>query len=78
MAKKNNEEPPKEFKKKPKHKKMEPYNRKKAWEIDNNCPTLDNHINCSECTHECKLRMQPKNSKEVEVPPEPLLNTIYY
>jgi len=31
MAKKNNEEPPKEFKKKPKHKKMEPYNRKKAW-----------------------------------------------
>lgn len=47
-------------------------------EIDNNCPTLDNHINCSECTHECKLRMQPKNSKEVEVPPEPLLNTIYY
>lgn len=32
MAKKNNEEPPKEFKKKPKHKKMEPYNRKKAWE----------------------------------------------
>jgi hypothetical protein len=47
-------------------------------EIDNNCPTLDNHINCSECTHECKLRMQPKNSKEAEVPPEPLLNTIYY
>ena len=45
-------------------------------EIDNDCPTLDNHINCSECTHECKLRMQPKNSKEVEVPPEPLLNTI--
>ena len=31
MAKKNNEEPPKEFKKKPNHKKMEPYNRKKAW-----------------------------------------------
>lgn len=31
MAKKNNEDPPKEFKKKPKHKKMEPYNRKKAW-----------------------------------------------
>ena len=43
MAKKNNEDPPKEFKKKPKHKKMEPY-----------------------------------NSKELEVPPEPLLNTIYY
>lgn len=34
MAKKNNEDPPKEFKKKPKHKKMGPYkadNRKKAW-----------------------------------------------
>lgn len=31
MAKKNNVEPPKEFEKKPKHKKMEPYNRKKAW-----------------------------------------------
>ena len=46
--------------------------------ISNECPTLDNKINCSECTHECKLRMQPKNSKEVEVPPEPLLNTIYY
>ena len=46
--------------------------------VINDCPTLDNKINCSECTHECKLRMQPKNSKEVEVPPEPLLNTIYY
>ena len=38
-------------------------------EIDNNCPTLDNHINCSECTHECKLRMQPEQSKE-DIPPE--------
>ena len=47
-------------------------------EVNNDCPTLDNHINFSECTHECKLRMQLKNSKEVEVPPEPLLNTIYY
>ena len=46
--------------------------------VTNDCPTLNNKINCSECTHECKLRMQPKNSKEVEVPPEPLLNTIYY
>ena len=50
----------------------------KPLSVLNQCPTLDNHINCSECTHECKLRMQPKNSKEVEVPPEPLLNTIYY
>lgn len=47
-------------------------------EVNNDCPTLDKYINCSECTHECKLRMQPKNSKAVEVPPEPLLNTIYY
>lgn len=47
-------------------------------EVNNDCPTLDNHINCSECTHECKLRMQLENSKEVEVPPESLLNTIYY
>ena len=31
MAKKNNAEPPKEFKEKPKQKKMEPYKRKKAW-----------------------------------------------
>lgn len=31
MTKKNNEDSPKEFKKKPKHKKMEPYKRKKAW-----------------------------------------------
>lgn len=32
MAKKNNEEPPKEFKKRSQNiKKMEPYNRKKAW-----------------------------------------------
>lgn len=44
---------------------------------ENQCPTLDNHINCSECTLECKLRMQP-DSKEVEIPPESLLNTIYY
>lgn len=44
---------------------------------ENQCPTLDNHINCSECTLECKLRMQ-LDSKEVEIPPESLLNTIYY
>ena len=50
----------------------------KPLSVLNQCPTLDNKINCSECTHECKLRMQPKNSKEVETPPESLLNTIYY
>lgn len=31
MAKRGNEGTPKDFKKKPKHKKMEPYNRKKSW-----------------------------------------------
>lgn len=41
------------------------------------CPTFDNKINCSECTHECKLRMQ----LEIEVNPdlpESELATIYY
>lgn len=31
MAKTDKEKESKDFKKKPKHKKMEPYNRKKAW-----------------------------------------------
>lgn len=31
MAKTSKEEKPKDFKKKPKHKKMEPYSRTKAW-----------------------------------------------
>lgn len=46
-------------------------------EVKNECPTLDNHIDCSECTFECKLRMQ-QNSKQTEIPPESLSNTIYY
>lgn len=45
--------------------------------ISNECPTLDNKINCSECTHECKLRMQPEQSKE-DIPPEYLPAVIYY
>ena len=31
MAKTNKEEKPKDFKKRPKHKKMEPYSRTKSW-----------------------------------------------
>ena len=45
--------------------------------ISNECPTLDNKINCSECTHECKLRMQLDQSK-VETSPESLPAAIYY
>lgn len=26
----------------------------------NDCPTVNNIINCGECPHECKLRMAPK------------------
>lgn len=45
----------------------------------NECPTLDNRINCSECSHECKLRMQPKNdNNETEIPPESQPSVIYY
>lgn len=46
-------------------------------EVANECPTLDNKINCSECTHECKLRMQPEQSKE-DIPPEYPPAVIYY
>ena len=46
-------------------------------EVNNDCPTLDKHINCSECTHECKLRMQPEQSKE-DIPPEYPPAVIYY
>lgn len=43
------------------------------------CPTQDNYINCSECNHECKLRMQPKkDNNEAEIPPEPQQPVIYY
>lgn len=45
--------------------------------ISNECPTFDNKINCSECTHECKLRMQPEQSKE-DIPPEYPPAVIYY
>lgn len=45
--------------------------------ISNEYPTLDNKINCSECTHECKLRMQPEQSKE-DIPPEYPPAVIYY
>lgn len=45
--------------------------------VINDCPTLDNKINCSECTYECKLRMQPKQSKE-DIPPEYPPAVIYY
>lgn len=46
----------------------------KPLSVLNQCPILDNKINCSECTHECKLRMQLEQSKE-DIPPEypPLL-----
>lgn len=39
--------------------------------------TLNNKINCSECTHECKLRMQLEQSKE-DIPPEYPPAVIYY
>lgn len=45
--------------------------------ISNECPTLDNKINCSECTHECELRMQLEQSKE-DIPPEYPPAVIYY
>lgn len=45
--------------------------------ISSECPTLDNKNNCSECTHECKLRMQPEQSKE-DIPPEYPPAVIYY
>lgn len=45
--------------------------------VINDCPTLDNKINCSECTYECKLRMQPEQSKE-DIPLEYPPAVIYY
>lgn len=41
------------------------------------CPTIENKINCSVCTLECKLRMQPEIETS-SVMPEPELATIYY
>lgn len=49
----------------------------KPLPILNQCPTLNNKINCSECTHECKLRMQLEQSKE-DIPPEYPPAVIYY
>ena len=46
-------------------------------EITSDCPTIDNKINCSECTHECKLRMQPEVKVNSDLP-ESELATIYY
>lgn len=45
--------------------------------VINDCPTLDNKINCSECTHKCKLRMQLEQSKE-DIPPEYPPAVMYY
>lgn len=45
--------------------------------VINDCPTLDNKINCSECTYECKLRMQLEQSKE-DIPSEYPPAVIYY
>lgn len=45
--------------------------------VTNDCSTLNNKINCSECTHECKLRMQPEQSKE-DIPSEYPPAVIYY
>ena len=44
---------------------------------NNECPTLDNKINCSVCTHECKLRMQLDMEASKDLP-ESELATIYY
>lgn len=49
----------------------------KVNSLINECPALDNKINCSECTHECKLRMQLEQSKE-DIPPEYPPAVIYY
>lgn len=45
--------------------------------VTNDCPIFNNKINCSECTHECKLRMQLEQSKE-DIPPEYPPAVIYY
>lgn len=57
--------------------KVRPFLRKVLYPATNECPTLDNKINCSECTHECKLRMQPEQSRE-DIPPEYPPAVIYY
>lgn len=57
--------------------KVRPFLREVLYLATNECPTLDNKINCSECTYECKLRMQPEQSKE-DIPPEYPPAVIYY
>lgn len=46
--------------------------------VTNQCPTTEDKIACSECRLECKLRMETKDNDEVKIPPESLLNIIYY
>lgn len=57
--------------------KKEWLNTNELMTISNECPTLDNKINCSECTHKCELRMQLEQSKE-DIPPEYPPAVIYY
>lgn len=44
----------------------------------NDCPTLDNKINCSVCTHECKLRIQQLEQSKEDTSPEYPPAVIYY
>lgn len=46
--------------------------------VTNDCPTLNNKINCSECTHECKLRMQQLEQSKEDTSPEYPPAVIYY
>jgi hypothetical protein len=46
--------------------------------VTNDCPTLDNKINCSVCTHECKLRMQQLEQSKEDTSPEYPPAVIYY
>lgn len=45
--------------------------------IEQQCPTRDNKIACSECPYECKLRMELEQMS-TEIPPESLPVVIYY
>lgn len=46
-------------------------------EINNDCPTINNTINCSVCTCECKLREQLEIVTKEDMP-DASLATIYY
>lgn len=46
--------------------------------IEQQCPTRDDKIACSECPHECKLRMELIEQMSTEIPPESLPVVIYY